>query len=85
MITTAKRTGHLRVLVPNLVEGSLTHLQYADDMVLFLDLDDKSIATMKFLLFCYEAISGLKIKFQKSEIFCFWSWQKGATESGRSF
>ena len=59
----------MRGLVPHLVEGGLTLLQYADDTILLLDTDERSIATMKFLLFCYEAMSGLKINYQKSEIF----------------
>jgi hypothetical protein len=37
---------------------SLGILQYANDTVLFLDVIDESIATMKFLLYCYEAMSG---------------------------
>ena len=49
----------------------MTHLQYADDTLLFLELDDKSILTMKFLLYCYEAMSGPKINFEKSEVFVF--------------
>jgi hypothetical protein len=48
MINSAKRSGHLGGLVPHLVDGGLTHLQYAGDTVLFLDLEENSIATMKF-------------------------------------
>jgi hypothetical protein len=43
----------------------------SDDTVLFLDLDDQSISSLKFLLYCYEAMSRMKINFQKSEIFVF--------------
>ena len=68
MIGAAKEAGHLRGLVPHLIEGGITHLQYADDTVLFLELDDSSIATAKFLLYCFEAMSGLKINYQKSEV-----------------
>jgi hypothetical protein len=69
MITTAKESGHLRGLVPHLVDGGLTHLQYADDTLFFLDFSEQSIVTMKFLLYCYEAMSGLKINYEKSELF----------------
>jgi serine/threonine protein kinase len=41
----------------DLIEGGLTHLQYADDTILPLDLDDESICNTKFLLFCFEAMS----------------------------
>ena len=53
------------------MEGGVTHLQSADDTILFLDLNEQSIATMKFLLYCYEAMSGMKINFEKSEVFVF--------------
>jgi sugar (pentulose or hexulose) kinase len=39
------------------------------NMVLFLELNNQSMITMKFLLYCYEAMSGLRISYQKSEIF----------------
>jgi hypothetical protein len=56
-------------LVPDLIEGGPTHLQYADDTILFLNLDEESICNTKFLLYCFEAMSGLRINYQKSEIF----------------
>ena len=68
MISAVKCSGHITGLVPNLVDGGLTHLQYADDTVLFLANDERSIASMNFLLFYYEAMSGLKVNYQKSEI-----------------
>jgi hypothetical protein len=46
----------------------LTHLQYADDTILFPNLDDDTICHTKFL-YCFEAMSGLRINYQKSEIF----------------
>lgn len=54
--------------VPHLVPGGLTHLQYADDTILFMTNTEENIVTVKFLLYCYEAMSGLKINYQKSEI-----------------
>jgi hypothetical protein len=71
IISAAKNAGHLSGLVPHLVDAGITHVQYAEDTVLFLDLSNDSITNMKFLLYCYEAISGLKINFQKREIFVF--------------
>jgi hypothetical protein len=43
-------------------------LQYADDRSLLLELDDISIANLKFLLISFEILSGLKINFLKSEM-----------------
>lgn len=69
MLTLAKEAGHLEGVVPNLVPGGLTHLQYADDTILFLQNTEENILTVKFLLYCFEAMSGMKINYQKSEVF----------------
>jgi hypothetical protein len=36
MLDRTKLTGLVKGLVPDLVEGGLTHLQYVDDTVIFL-------------------------------------------------
>lgn len=69
MLDNAKTAGEIKGLVPNLIEGGLTHLQYADDTVIFLELDDTTVTNAKFLLYCFENMSGLRINYQKSEIF----------------
>jgi hypothetical protein len=69
MIDNAKLAGKIKGLVPNLIEGGLTHFQYADDTIIFLNMDDQSIIHTKFLLYCFENMSGLKINYQKSEVF----------------
>ena len=65
----AKSGGLIHGVVPELVEGGLTHLQYADDSVLFLQYSREDIANLKFILFCYEVMSGMRINYSKSEIF----------------
>lgn len=65
----AVERGVLRGVVPHLVQGGLTHLQYADDTVLFIQNTDSNIVNLKFLLFCYEEMSGMKINYNKSEVF----------------
>jgi hypothetical protein len=37
-------------------------------MILLIELDDLAIATLKFILICFEILSGLKINFSKSEV-----------------
>jgi hypothetical protein len=64
----AKDKGHTRGVVPHLVEGGLTHLQYADDTVLLCPGDTKSITNLKYLLYCFEWLSSLKINYHKSEM-----------------
>ena len=56
-------------VVPDLVEGGLTHLQYADDMILFIEDTAQDITNLKFILFCFEEMSGLRINYNKSEVF----------------
>jgi hypothetical protein len=65
----AKNNGHLRGLAQNLVQGGVTHLQYADDTILLIENDEESTLTVKLILYCFEAMSGLKINYQKSEVF----------------
>lgn len=58
-------------MVPHLVDGGLSILQYADDTILFMDHDLPKATIMKMLLCTFEQLSGLKINFHKSERFCF--------------
>ena len=68
ILNNAKKEGLIKGLVPHLVPGGITHLQYADDTIILLELDDQSIIYTKFLLYCFESMSGLKINYEKSEV-----------------
>jgi hypothetical protein len=48
----------------------LSILQYVDDTVIFLDHNLDHAQNIKLLLMIFEQLSGLKINFHKSEIFC---------------
>jgi hypothetical protein len=63
LVNSAKNNGHLRVLAHNLVQGGVTHLQYADDKVFLIEHDEESVLIVKFILYCFEAMSGLKINY----------------------
>lgn len=65
----AVKNGVLGGLVPHLVEGGLSHLQYADDTILFTKATEGDVLALKFLLFCFEDMSGMKINYQKSEVY----------------
>ena len=69
MLSAAASAGDIEGLVPHLVEGGLTHLQYADDTIIFLKNSNQNIANLKIILLCYEMMSGLKINYNKSEVF----------------
>ena len=68
-LTAASREGVLEGLVPHLKEGGLTHLRYADDTIIFLDNSETNFEILKFLLLCYESMSGMKINYSKSAVF----------------
>jgi hypothetical protein len=74
MISAAKRERLFERFGSDLVDGGITNLQYADDRFLFLDVLDISIITMKFSLYCYEAMPGMKVIFEKSKILLLWEW-----------
>jgi len=63
--------GLLSGVVPHLVDDGLSILQYADDTILFMDHNLEHAPNMKTILCAFEQLSGLKINFHKSEIFCF--------------
>jgi hypothetical protein len=45
----------------HLIREGITHIQYVDDTILMVEGDDWSITHMKFILYCFEWLSGLKI------------------------
>jgi hypothetical protein len=71
LIERAKEDGQVGGLIPHLVEGGPSILQYTDDTVLFLEHDLQKAVNMKLILCLFEELSGLKINFHISEIFCF--------------
>jgi hypothetical protein len=70
MMKKAQNEGIVKGLVPQLVDGGVSILQYADDTILLFEDDLENARNIKFILCLFEQISGLKINFHKSEIFC---------------
>lgn len=58
------------VLLPNST-NPITHLQFADDVILFIQDDFHSIIGIKRVLQCFQILSGFKINFQKSSLYAF--------------
>jgi len=85
LVSRAKNCGQFRGLVPNLVDEGLSILQYADDTVLFMEDDLDEAKNLKLVLVAYEKLSGLKINFHKSELFCFGAAKSHALEYKRIF
>jgi hypothetical protein len=69
LISRAKEDGQINGLVPYLVEGGLSILQYTDDTILFMENNMEQEKNMKLLLCAFEKLLGLKINFYKSELF----------------
>ncbi|WVZ59399.1 LOW QUALITY PROTEIN: hypothetical protein U9M48_009545 [Paspalum notatum var. saurae] len=70
LVNRAKVDGQINGVVPHLVDGDLSILQYADDTIIFMNNDLEHAHNMKLLLCAFEQVSSLKINFHKSEIFC---------------
>jgi hypothetical protein len=68
--------GHISGVLGDLVPGGISHIQYADDTVITIDGSDRSILNLKLILYCFEWMSGLKIKFHKCEVFVFGAVQQ---------
>jgi hypothetical protein len=71
LINRAKTDGQIRGVIPHLVDDGLSILQYADATIIFLDHDLEQAKNLKLLLCAFEQLSGLKINFHKSEVFCY--------------
>jgi hypothetical protein len=70
-IERAKSGGQIEGVIPHLVDGGLSILQYADDTIIFIEHDLEKARNLKLILAAFEQLSGLKINFHKSELFCF--------------
>jgi hypothetical protein len=68
ILSAAGAAGHIQGVVPHLITGGISHLQYADDTLILIQNSEENIANLKFLLMCFEDMSGLKINYHKSEV-----------------
>ena len=71
LFSRAKEDNQFAGVVPHLMEGGLSILQYADDTIVSMDHNLEHACNMKLLLTAFEQMSGLKINFHKSELFCY--------------
>ncbi|XP_062193487.1 uncharacterized protein LOC133896859 [Phragmites australis] len=85
LIGRAKDAGQIRGVVPHLIDDGLSILQYADDTVLFMEHDIDQAKNMKLLLCAFEELSGLKINFHKSELFCYGDAKESVEEYSHLF
>jgi retron-type reverse transcriptase len=70
LIDRAKVNGQIKGIVPHLVDDGLSILQYMDDTIVLLDHDLEQARNFKIMLNAFEQLSGFKINFHRSEMFC---------------
>lgn len=68
LLSRAAAANHISPVVSHLIPSGVTHLQYADDTIILIQNTELGLINLKFILLCFEAMSGLKINFSKSEI-----------------
>jgi hypothetical protein len=61
MINKAKENGQVPGLIPHLVDGGVSILQYVHDIIIFLEHDLEKALNMKLVLCIFKQLSGLKI------------------------
>jgi hypothetical protein len=71
LISRAKEDGQVDGLIPHLVDGGVSIPQYDDNTIIFMQHDLEKALNMKLILCIFEQLSGLKINFHKSKVFCF--------------
>ncbi|KAK1678559.1 hypothetical protein QYE76_039407 [Lolium multiflorum] len=65
---TCGNEGLIRGLCPDFIPGGVVCLQYADDTLLFLEKNNRIATDMKWVLTCFEQISGMRINYHKREL-----------------
>lgn len=71
MLIKANQLGHFKGVKLHNSFDDLTHSQYADDTILFINKDILSVNRVKEVLQCFQLLSCLKINFQKSKLYSF--------------
>jgi hypothetical protein len=66
ILNKVNQAGHISGVVPHLIPRGIAHLQYADDTMILIQNNDLAIANLKFLLICFELVSGMKINYHKA-------------------
>lgn len=85
LIQRANEDGQVGGLIPHLVDGGVSILQYANDTILFMEHNLQKAVNMKLILCIFEQLSGLKVNFDKSEIFCFGKTREEEQQQKQNF
>ena len=55
-------------LIDHIIENGVAIFQYADDTI-FLELTNNDIRVIKTILMCYKTMLGMKMNYEKSDVF----------------
>ncbi|XBI19780.1 hypothetical protein VPH35_061221 [Triticum aestivum] len=55
-------------VLPHVISGGIMSLQYSDDTLLFLEPSLNNARNVKWLLSCFDGLSGMKINFNKCDL-----------------
>lgn len=69
MIDKSKQLGFFKGIQLNGSSKQITHLQFADDTIIFIEDNVVSIRTIRNILRCFYLLTGLKINFSKSSLY----------------
>jgi hypothetical protein len=73
----ANAAGHIERVVPHLIPGGVTHVQYVDDTMILIKPATMGVANLKLILLCFDNMWGLKLKLAKSEVVVTWVMEDG--------
>jgi hypothetical protein len=68
LLSKAAGKGYIRGLMNSLYPEGVISLQYADNTLIFLDHDKQGACHLKWIMACFEHLSGMKINYQKSDM-----------------
>ena len=68
MLMRAAKVNLITGLLPHSKPGGIISLQYADDTLLFLENNLDKAVNLKWILVCFEQLSGMKINYDKSDL-----------------
>lgn len=54
LLNKAVNKGHIVGVLNNLIPGGISHIQYADDIVIMVEAEDRSVKNLKLILYCFE-------------------------------
>lgn len=68
MLVKASDRNLVKGLGHSIYPGGVISLQYADDTIMFVDKDPSLAANLKWVLTCFEQVSGMRVNYDKSEL-----------------